>query len=349
MKYFVYSIFSLLCICYSCSQEYKSSHDESHIAEDMMAASTPQEQNLSYQTTTSESATALSDRAKAKGELADNEQKVQGVPTPPPYLMDFAQSNAASTINDDLLHKFIRKAELRFKVHNVPQATYTIENIVLKNNGFIINSSIQNNQNQAVTTNISEDSAVVVYYSNLYTTMELRVPKERLDTTLKELIPLATHIDYRIVDAQDVTIDILSDQLTQARLAKKNDRVKRAVDTKGSQLDDVMRAEQELDNIQLQKDNKTLFTYSLNDRIAYSNIYIQLYQNPVKYEERIVREKVVDEYQPSFGDQLINALDNGWMAIRFIFILLVNIWPLIVVAIIGTSIYLYNKKKKNTK
>lgn len=342
MKYFIYSVFSLLCICCSCSQNEKASRDESFIAAEsssMEATSLGESSN---------------DAVAAIGSMADEAQgsrvvinKDQTETKPTSYLMDFVQSNAASIVNDDAVHKFIRKAELKFKVESVPQATYTIENIVLRNSGFIINSSIRNNQNETVTTNISKDSALVVYCSNLYTTMELRVPRERLDTTLKELIPLARQIDYRVVDAQDVTIDILSDQLSQNRLAKKNDRVKRAIDTKSSKLDDVMDAEQELDNIQLQKDNKTLSTYSLNDRIAYSNIYIQLYQNPVRYEEKIVREKVLEEYQPSFGNQMINAIDNGWQAVRFVFILLINVWPLILITIIVFSIYLYNKKKEH--
>ena len=46
-------------------------------------------------------------------------------------------SSSAAVAKEDSTHKFIRTADLKFKVKNVPQSTYYIENIVSKFDGFV--------------------------------------------------------------------------------------------------------------------------------------------------------------------------------------------------------------------
>ena len=46
-------------------------------------------------------------------------------------------SSSAAVAKEDSTHKFIHTADLKFKVKNVPQSTYYIENIVSKFDGFV--------------------------------------------------------------------------------------------------------------------------------------------------------------------------------------------------------------------
>lgn len=261
---------------------------------------------------------------------------------------NFIASSAASDINDDENHKFIRTAQMKFKVNAIPEATYKIEDIAIKNKGFIIRSSINNEHSYSTTTDISKDSAIVTYYYNLVADMKLKVPKEKLDTVLKEMAPLAVEINYRTIDANDVTLQILSDKLKKDRLNKKQKRVSEAIDNKGKKLDDIMDAENILDNTLLEADKTTLATYSLNEQIAYSTIDIKMYQSQTKYTERILREKPVDRYQPGFGTKAIEALAVGWSIVCELIILILYIWPLLLIGGSVLALIYYIRRKKNS-
>lgn len=261
---------------------------------------------------------------------------------------NFIATQAATTVNDDGIHKFIRTARLKFKVAELTEATYDIENVIIRNNGFIIRSAIKNDHSYSKNTNISEDSVLVTYYNNLTADMVLRVPQEKLDTVLRQIAPLATKIDYRVVEANDVTRQLLSDRLTKNRLAKKQQRMSNVVTNRSGKLNDAMSAEEAIDYAQQQADQTALSTYTMNDNIAYSTISIELYQDVVKYTEKKLREQEVEEYKPGFGSKALEALGNGWHVVSMLVILLINIWPLFAVLLIVFVCYLiYRKKTKN--
>lgn len=261
--------------------------------------------------------------------------------------VNFISSSAASTNYDDGIHQFIRTAQMKFRVKNVPEATYKIENIIINHKGFIIRSAISNENSYSTTTNISKDSSLVTYHSNLIADLRLRVPRTQLDTVLKELAPLALEIDYRTIEANDVTLQLLSEKLKHERLNRKEKRVSNAIDTNGKKLDSVIDAEEVLDNT-IDDANKTkLAEYDIKDQIEYSTINIKLYQSTSEYKEKVLREKPIEEYRPSLGDQAIGALYNGWTIISALFILLLNIWPIILIAILGWVLYSKYKKKKD--
>lgn len=273
---------------------------------------------------------------------------VRFIPPPIPGLPNFIATKAASTQYDDGVHKFIRSAKMKFKVKDVPYATHVIEDIVLKNKGFIINSMINNNSPTTKTINISKDSACVIYYNNLTANLELRVPHRILDSTLRQIAPLATLIDYRTVEARDVTTQLMSDQMKQERLSKKQKRMSNAIGTRGGKLEDVMNAEESMDNALEEADNTKLAEYRMNDNIAYSSIYIDLYQDRTEHVERILRkDDNITTYQPGFGSKAIDALSSGWSVVCIIFLFLINIWPLYILAGVAVLIYFRIKKKEN--
>jgi len=261
---------------------------------------------------------------------------------------NFIASAAASDINDDEDHKFIRTAQLKFKVKAIPEATYKIENITIRNKGFIIRSAINNEQSYSTTTVISKDSAMVTHYYNLVADMRLKVPKENLDTVLKEIAPLAVEINYRTVDAQDVTLQILSDKLKKERINKKQKRVSDAIDNKGRKLDDIMDAENLLDKTLEEADNTILAAYSLNEQIAYSTIDVKMHQSQTMYTEKILQEKSITKYEPGFGLRAKDALSSGWNFICELVIIILHIWPVLFIALgIAIFVYFIRKKRKN--
>ena len=113
--------------------------------------------------------------------------------------------------------KFIRTADLKFKVGNVIATSYEIEDIVCQNKGFVTNTSLTNNITNTETVQITADSILQTVHYNMSNDIVIRVPNQQLDTTLKSIATLIGFIDYRVIKAEDVTLNELSNTLTQKR------------------------------------------------------------------------------------------------------------------------------------
>lgn len=284
--------------------------------------------------------------------ISDENSVVRFVPPQivPSQMPNFIATKAASVQYDDGIHKFIRTAKMKFKVKDIPQATQRIEDIIISNKGFIINSTI-NNAPRTRTIDISKDSAYLIYYNNLSASLELRVPYQILDSTLRQIAPLTVIIDYRTVEARDVTFDLMSDKMKQQRLAKKQQRMSQTIGTRSGKLTDAMDAEEALDNALEQADETLLSEYKTNDRIAYSTIYINLYQDGTEYKEKVARNtEDITYYEPGFGSKIADALGDGWNAICAIFLALITIWPILILCTaVVIAFFRFRKHRKNAK
>lgn len=323
----------VLCILsiflFSCSQEHNSGLTSESITD--IQETTLSEESLGELTKNSTS-TSVSGISQSVSKMAD--------------FSNFIASRTASTANLDKTHKLIRSAQMKFRVETVPQATFNIEDIALRNEGIILNSSISNNKSYSTTTRISEDSALVVHYADLAANIQLKIPQAKLDTVLRQIAPLAIEIDYRTIRVRDVTLQILSDSLTQKRIDKKSNRITNAIDNKSSKLNDVLDAEQALDTSLEQADQTLLSAFSLNEQIEFSTIDINIYQNQVRYAEKVLRVKDIEEYSPSTRSQILNSLKNGWDGISMIFVFLLNLWPLFLIIAIAIFIGIRYKHRK---
>lgn len=260
---------------------------------------------------------------------------------------NYLATSAASTAFDDGVHKFIRIARTKFKVKDVVLATQGIEDIVLKNKGFILKSFVKNNNVNQRTLDISKDSAVIICQSTLTANLQMKVPSHLLDTTLRQIAPLVKIVDYRIVEAEDVTAKLMAEELVQIRLAKKQKRISNAINTRSGKLDDAIDAENTLDSSLEEADNRKIAEYNLNEQIAYSLITIELYQDNVEYARRILKENDAYEvYKPGFGEQILDALGNGWLIVSDIFIFLISIWPILLMVVAGIVVFQKIRKKK---
>ena len=266
---------------------------------------------------------------------------------PPTIVPNFIVSPAATAPYDDGVHKFIRTANLKFKVKDVVQATHIIENVTLKNEGFIIKSNIANQNLMSETINISRDSALLRQEYDLVGNLELRIPYTLLDSALRQIAPLAVIVDYRTIEAADVTTQLMDERMKQQRLNKKQQRVSTAISTRSGKLEDVIAAEESLDYALEQADKAKIKEFSVNDKINYSTININIYQDKISYSETIVRQtEVVKEYTPGFGSQAMDAVKAGWDIISNLFLFLITIWPLLLIAVAGVFIFRKYIRKK---
>ncbi len=251
----------------------------------------------------------------------------------------FISSSAAVENTKDTLHKFIRTAEMKFRVGNVAKASYAIEEMTARFGGFVTFTDLSSNIDNMSTTPISADSSLETLHFTVSNLISLRVPNIKLDTTLKTIATLIDYLDYRRIKADDVRLQYLANEITQNRVATHQVRVKTAIETKAKKLIETTRAEESLLNKQEQSDAAKISNLSLQDQINFSTINLSIYQRQEFKRWIIPNEKNIDAYKAGFGTQVLDALKFGWSILEYFIVFLVKLWGLFLFAIIIYILY----------
>ena len=256
-------------------------------------------------------------------------------------------SSAAVENSKDSTHKFIRTADLKFKVKSVVNATYAIENITNQLGGFVTFTELNSNIDNSTTTAVSADSSLETTYYTVENKIILRVPNTQLDTTLKSISTLIDYLDYRIIKADDVALNLLANNLTQQRSNKNEKRLTDAIDNRGKKLKETTNAEELLLRKQEQSDDAKISNLSLQDQINFSTVSINIYQRQAIKRELISNNKNIAEYTPGFGSRIIDSFKAGWEIVQRLIIFITQIWGLILIAVIVYFLYKRFSIKKN--
>jgi hypothetical protein len=250
-----------------------------------------------------------------------------------------AVSSSAAVERKDSKQKFIRTADIKFKVKNVVKSTYAIENAVQKFGGFVTYTNLQSTIHDQIKTKISQDSTLETTKYTVENNITIRVPNTQLDTVIKSIAKQIDFMDFRVIKADDVSLKLLSNQLSQKRSASTEKRVEKAIDEKGKKINDIMEAENTLANQKEANDNRTIDNLSLQDQINFSTVTLQLYQNETIRQEIMAGEKNSNAYKPNLGIQILDSLKNGWYILESVFVFLVNLWPFILIGFGGFLLY----------
>nr|WP_315156947.1 DUF4349 domain-containing protein [uncultured Flavobacterium sp.] len=255
-------------------------------------------------------------------------------------------SSSAAVEKEGSTRKFIRTADIKFKVKNVTQSTYKIENITNKFGGFVTYTNLQSTIIDEFETKISLDSTLQTIRYNVENDITIRVPNKRLDTVIKSIAKQIDFLDYRIIKADDVSLKMLSNQLSQTRGASNEKRIEKAIDTKGKKINDIMEAENTLANKKEQNDNAKLENLSIEDQVNFSTLTIKIYQNESVKQEITASTKDSNYYKPNIGIRILDSLKSGWYVLLNLIVLLFEIWWLLLLTIGGYFLYKkYNKKE----
>ncbi|MEG4940510.1 DUF4349 domain-containing protein [Microcoleus sp. F4-D5] len=155
--------------------------------------------------------------------------------------------------------QLIKKAQLSVVVKSIDASTKSVTNIVEKQQGDILGF-----QNQK-----PPDSSVRQTAS-----VEIRVPQERLETTLDALAKLGT-VENRSLTAEDVTDQLVDSEARLRNLRKSEEMVLKIMERSGS-VGDVLKAAQELSNIRESIERIDAQLKSLRNQVAYSTISLTL-------------------------------------------------------------------------
>jgi hypothetical protein len=257
-----------------------------------------------------------------------------------------AVSSSAAVEKKESKQKFIRTADIKFKVKNVVKSTYAIENAVQKFGGYVTYTNLQSNIHDQIKTKISQDSTLETTKFSVENNITIRVPNTQLDTVIKTIAKQIDFLDFRVIKADDVSLKLLSNQLSQKRSNVSEKRIEKAIDTKGKKINDIVEAENTLANQKEASDDQTIENLSLQDQVNFSTITLQLYQNETIKQEIAASEKDSTAYKPNLGIQIIDALKSGWYILEAIFVFLLNLWPFILIGLGGFFLYKKYVKKQ---
>lgn len=255
-------------------------------------------------------------------------------------------SSSAAKEDPNSKRKFIRTADIKCKVKEVAKSTYAIEDATTKFGGFVTYTELKSNIIKQEETKVSQDSTLITTKFAVTNDITIRVPNKQLDTVLKTIAKQIDFLDYRVIKADDVSLKLLANELSQKRGETSTKRIEKAIDTKGKKLDNVIDAEEGLEVKKENQDNSKIEALSLKDQVNFSTITLALYQNDGVRQEMIANEKSINAYRPNIGLQIWDSLKTGWFMLEAIIAFVVQLWG---IALIGFLIWFGFKKWKIKK
>ncbi|WP_333809182.1 DUF4349 domain-containing protein [Flavobacterium sp.] len=244
-------------------------------------------------------------------------------------------SSSAAVENKNSNRKFVRTADVKFKVKNVAKSTYAIEDATTKFGGFVTYTNLQSNIHSEDRTKVSQDSTLVTTKYKVDNNITIRVPNTKMDTVIKTIAKQIHFLDYRIIKADDVSLQMLSNELAQKRSNSSEKRLENAIDSKGKKLNQVVKAEETLDAKKEQNDASKLQNLSLQDQVNFSTLTLNIYQDESIKQEMVANEKSINAYRPNIGLQIWDSVKTGWFMLEHIVSFVVVLWPFALIVFLG--------------
>ncbi len=244
-------------------------------------------------------------------------------------------SSSAAVENKNSNRKFVRTADVKFKVKNVAKSTYAIEDATTKFGGFVTYTNLQSNIHNEDRTKVSQDSTLVTTKYIVDNNITIRVPNTKMDTVIKTIAKQIHFLDYRIIKADDVSLQMLSNELAQKRSNSSEKRIENAIDSKGKKLNQIVDAEENLANKREQNDASKIQNLSLQDQVNFSTLTLNIYQDESIKQEMVANEKSINAYRPNIGLQIWDSIKTGWFMLEHIISFIVVLWPFALLGFLG--------------
>ena len=221
----------------------------------------------------------------------------------------------------------------------------SIENICSANGGFVTSTNLTSDIIKSEETPVSEDSILQTTSYNVTNNIILRVPNNKLDTTLKEIAKNISYLNYRIIKADDVCLQMFGNTLAQKRLAKQEARLTKDIDANNKKLQETTNAEELLLSSGEQADNAQINNISLGDQVKYSTVNLFIYQAETTTKTMVAVDKKIKTYEIPFWKQVWESIQYGWSMIAYLFIFITKFWVVLLGGFLFWIIYKWYKRK----
>lgn len=199
--------------------------------------------------------------------------------------------------------KIIKTASVEFQVKNTAESHQRISALVKKYDAYFG----------------SDNNSTSSYRIDNY--MVIRVPSDKFDALLEELMKESIYTNYKNITAEDVTEQFVD---AEARLKTKREVEQRylALLKEAKKVQDILDIEDKLRVIREEIEATEGKLKLLNDRVNYSTINLNTYQT-LDY---------VPQPETGFFSNVKEAFIRGWRGLIDFVVGLVRIWPFLIVA-----------------
>ncbi len=224
--------------------------------------------------------------------------------------------------------KFVYTVSMNAKVKNVEKATTQLWRLARQFDGFVASSDVTTHLIETRLMPLSADSLTKLNTYSVQNQVIMRVPIQHLDTTLLEISKMYRFLENHQIRAEDVTLQLVGNQLKAKLFAKTSQKIDQAVEKKGEKLEEITQAEQQSASHQGQAIHQQINKLDILDKVAFARIEIRFYQESLTDAE-VIENPNTDRYEPSFETQFTDSLNIGWKLLQALFIYLAKIWFLI--------------------
>ena len=168
----------------------------------------------------------------------------------------------------------------------------------------------------------------------------MSVPEQNLDLTLKTIAPIIQFLDNKTVDAEDVQLKLLENELAQKRSIIGQQRIKIAIDDHGKKLNTVMDAEDKLIEVGASGDEYAIANLALQDKVAYSTVTLEMYQNKMVRTNMIANLPIIPPYETPFYLKIWDGFVWGFDGILNLIVALSYLWVFVLIGVLGYQLYI---------
>lgn len=226
------------------------------------------------------------------------------------------EQSTGSTVN--VAPKVIKNATMRIEVKDIDASTQAVEQLVQSLDGRISNMNRMN------------------YDYRKENNITIRIPSDQFDTVIKGLEKETVYQDYLRVDTRDVTEEFLDIETRLKTKKAVRDRYVEVLRKQAKTVEEILQAEEAIRKVQEEIESREGRLRYLKDQVSFSTIVLELYEKqegpaPSRY---------------SFIDRAKESLYNGWELIQDTALVVMNLWPFVILALLLWWILRWRSKKK---
>ncbi len=238
-------------------------------------------------------------------------------PAPPPQPPGQEDGTKGGEPVSGIEKKLIKNGEVGFQVNDLKTTKQKIETAMKANGGYIAKEN-------------SYD-----YSNNPTDELIVRVPAKEFDKFLAQVLTGVEKIDYKRVDIEDVTEQFVD---IEARLRSKHQLETKYAEllTKATSMEDILKIQKEMEIIREEIESAEGRLKYLTNQVGYSTLKITYYEHT--------------STGFNFGGKMGNALKDGSTGFLWFLIVMVQLWPLWLIAGLAWWFILFlvrrNRKRK---
>ena len=223
--------------------------------------------------------------------------------------------NAPANVGE-VERKLVKTGSVTFETSDLSETKHRIDAAVKKHGGYIASE-------QAYTSPGRQSYTSVV-----------RMPAGQFDTLLADATAGVGKFDNKDIGIQDVTEEFVD---VQARIRTKKELEARYLELlkKATQISEILEIEKQISDLRADIEATEVRMRYLSKQSEYATLTITYY--------------ISVKRQIEFGGKFKQGIANGWDNFMWVLIGLVNIWPIILLAILLAWVFRYWRRKRRAK